>query len=170
MYQFLLMLESASRGYFAFGNRIRYCDATSWRRVLRENWFFSVLPGQEQTQSTFPECPVLWGARGGLLRWSHGGAAVWKEGLGGPRSERGHLWSARVLVQASGSLWAGRKRSFRARLRGGFTVESLGANGDWLSWEKLLFPQHRNAPRKTAGPGMGSASGVMEWFWQASVF
>ena len=37
---------------------------------------------------------------------------------------------ARVLVQASGSPWAGRKRGFRARLRGGFTVESLGANGD----------------------------------------
>ena len=35
----------------------------------------------------------------------------------------------RVLVQASGSPWAGRKRGFRARLRGGFTVESLGANG-----------------------------------------
>lgn len=40
---------------------------------LKENWFFSgqLLPGQEQTQSTFPGCPVLWGARGGLVRWRH---------------------------------------------------------------------------------------------------
>jgi len=59
-----------------------------------------------------------------------GGAAVWREGLGGPRSERGHLWSACVLVQASGSPWAGRKCGLELACGAVFTVESLGANGN----------------------------------------
>ena len=55
---------------------------------------------------------------------------MWREGLGGPRSERGHLWSACVLVQASGSPWAGRKCGLELACGAVFTVESLGANGN----------------------------------------
>lgn len=164
MYQFLLILESESSGYFALGNGIWYSEPWAFHNLqptLKGELTFSCASRpRTDSQGTSPELPrTVRGECGGYKGDSVSGGWSLENVF---RTERGALWAHPRLCAGS----VGHRG-----LVGNMALELCllpSVFHCWVTWSrrqltllgrKSCSHNTESAAGKTAGPGVGSASG-----------
>lgn len=133
-YQFLWILESASRGYLALGNGVAYSeswDLTWCRCLLRENWLLYV-DGKKGVTGHVPSALAnCEGVRVGFQRVHHScGGFSWEWAWEVFRNKWGRLWPvlAQHVIVSWQETWLPSLSSCSFP-----TVDSRGAHGSSLS-------------------------------------